>query len=188
MQFSNMSELPQSSYDEGSADSSPSPSMFYSSFDGVDCGVYSNPSDTAQYLEQQAILNSIEFTDLTAPQHEDRRRRKSTTMQDKQTITNMRIRRRAQNRASQRAFRERKEKHVQHLESQLEALEAKYQALNKSHSDLGSSNTKLKREVESLRHEIKSLKSSNEGSTVDPLSPRHTFDQFDADFTSDFCF
>ncbi|KAL9038311.1 MAG: hypothetical protein Q9214_005329 [Letrouitia sp. 1 TL-2023] len=91
MQFSNIPELAQSGYDETSTDSSPSPSMFYSSFDNVDCSLYPNPPDTAQYLEQQAILNSIEFTDLTAPQHEDRRRRKSTTMQDKQTITNMRI-------------------------------------------------------------------------------------------------
>ena len=50
----------------------------------------------AQYLQhqrqqQQDILNSVEFTDLTAPVHEDRRRRKSTTLQDKQAISNMRI-------------------------------------------------------------------------------------------------
>ncbi|KAL9608580.1 MAG: hypothetical protein Q9167_006600 [Letrouitia subvulpina] len=206
MQFSSIPELAQSGYDETSTDSSPSPSMvshfdpydvnlpthpnrqFYSSFDNVDCGLYPNPPDTAQYLEQQAILNSIEFTDLTAPQHEDRRRRKSTTMQDKQTITNMRIRRRAQNRASQRAFRERKEKHVQHLERELETLEAKYQNLSKSHSDLGSVNNKLKQEVESLRKEIKSLRSSYDTSPAELTSPGHAFDQFDTEFTNDFSF
>ncbi|KAI4209905.1 MAG: hypothetical protein LQ351_007190 [Letrouitia transgressa] len=189
MQFSNIPELAQSGYDETSTDSSPSPSMFYSSFDNVDCSLYPNHPDTAQYLEQQAILNSIEFTDLTAPQHEDRRRRKSTTMQDKQTITNMRIRRRAQNRASQRAFRERKEKHVQHLEQELETLETKYQNLSKSHSDLGSVNNKLKQEVESLRKEIKTLRSTSyDTSPADQTSPGHAFDQFDADFTTDFSF
>lgn len=162
----------------------------------------------AQYLHQQTqdILNTVEFTDLTAPVHEDRRRRKSTTLQDKKAISNMRIvshfppfinnidtlsdwneqeltdwqRRRAQNRASQRAFRERKEKHVQHLEHELETLEAKHSELQKSHSNLGATNEKLRQEVEQLRSDIKTLKTFGEGSMLgSPVS--NDFDQFEQD-------
>lgn len=54
-----------------------------------------NPQYLARRAQQQqqqaAILASIEFTDLTNPVYEDRRRRKSTTNQDKQAITNMGI-------------------------------------------------------------------------------------------------
>lgn len=45
-----------------------------------------------QQQQQAAILASVEFTDLTNPVYEDRRRRrKSTTNQDKQAISNMGI-------------------------------------------------------------------------------------------------
>lgn len=148
-------------YYETSTESSPSPRMVYNQFDSTNYTSYPHVID-AQYIQQQNqqqdIFNSVEFTDLTAPVYEDRRRRKSTTMQDKQAISNMRIRRRAQNRASQRAFRERKEKHVQHLEHELETLEAKHRELKESHTNLGASNDRLKQEVESLRSEIKTLK------------------------------
>ncbi|KAL9604007.1 MAG: hypothetical protein Q9219_000769 [cf. Caloplaca sp. 3 TL-2023] len=150
-----------------------------------------------QQQKQHDILSSVEFTDLTAPVYEDRRRRKSTTLQDKQAISNMRIRRRAQNRASQRAFRERKEKHVQHLEQELETLEAKHCNLMKSHSHLGETNDKLKQEVESLRAEIKTLKMFGDGggsssSLLGSPVSSSDFDQFDTDgffdSTSDFTF
>ena len=52
------------------------------------------PSNTSypQYTDSQPqIINSIEFTDLTRPQMEDRRRRKSNTAQDKESVSNMRI-------------------------------------------------------------------------------------------------
>lgn len=66
----------------------------FTNIDGFEYNLYANPVDahTPQYIEPQpAIINSIEFMDLTAPQHEDRRRRRSTTAQDKETISNMRI-------------------------------------------------------------------------------------------------
>ncbi|KAI4198575.1 MAG: hypothetical protein LQ346_002728 [Caloplaca aetnensis] len=137
----------------------------------------------AQYLQQQQdILNSVEFTDLTNPMYEDRRRRKSTILEDKQAISNMRIRRRAQNRASQRAFRERKEKHVQQLEQELGTLEAKHHDLQKSHSNLGEANDKLKQEVEQLRSEIRTLKTVGDGSSVLGSSPvSNDFDPFEQD-------
>ncbi len=78
----------------------------------------------------------------------------------------MRIRRRAQNRASQRAFRERKEKHVQHLEAELSELESKHRTLAKSYTDLDSTHALLKREVRQLKSELESVKSSREGSVI----------------------
>ncbi|KAI4108542.1 MAG: hypothetical protein L6R37_000978 [Teloschistes peruensis] len=113
-----------------------------------------------QHAQHQAALlsSSVEFTDLTAPVHEDRRRSRkgsTATMLDKQAISNMRIRRRAQNRASQRAFRERKEKHVQALETQLSALEDRHRDLQASHEQMGDKNERLVCEVEGLREEIR---------------------------------
>ena len=73
----------------------------------------------------------------------------------------MRIRRRAQNRASQRAFRERKEKHVQQLEAQLADLEAKHRKLERSYSEvvgLKAKHTALKEEAERMREELRTLK------------------------------
>ncbi|KAI4281595.1 MAG: hypothetical protein L6R38_003573 [Xanthoria sp. 2 TBL-2021] len=141
-----------------------------------------------QQQQQAAILASVEFTDLTNPVYEDRRRRKSTTNQDKQAISNMGIqihktntaspfqRRRAQNRASQRAFRDRKEKHVQHLETELSNLESKFRDLKNSHTTLGETNEALKSEVEQLREEIKTMRVLSTG-----MSPNgeNEFDKFE---------
>ena len=63
-------------------------------YSGLDSPYTSYPTSAAipQYLDAQPqIVNSIEFTDLTRPQIEDRRRRKSQTTQDKEAISNMRI-------------------------------------------------------------------------------------------------
>lgn len=59
---------------------------------------FTNGATYPDYFSQQtrpqpSIANSIEFTDLTRIQAEDthRRRRRSTTAQDKEAATNMRI-------------------------------------------------------------------------------------------------
>lgn len=159
-----------------------------------------SPTSYPQFIDSQPkIVNSIEFTDLTQPPLEDRRRRRSNTQQDKESVSNMRIvsaskfhprrspsanpdqRRRAQNRASQRAFRERKEKHVQHLEHELEELETKHQNLSRSYSDLDSTHAKLKQEVKQLRRELESVKSSREGSVSENAQPNSFFDPFSSD-------
>ncbi|KAF1939983.1 hypothetical protein EJ02DRAFT_242447 [Clathrospora elynae] len=59
-------------------------------------------------------------------------------------------RRRAQNRAAQRAFRERKEKHARDLEAQLSLLSDKYTKLELSHSDLNAAYEKLRKTIELL--------------------------------------
>ncbi|KAJ4360237.1 uncharacterized protein N0V89_000797 [Didymosphaeria variabile] len=59
-------------------------------------------------------------------------------------------RRRAQNRAAQRAFRERKEKHARDLEDQLAVLNEKYNKLETSHTDLNAAYEKLRKTIELL--------------------------------------
>lgn len=59
-------------------------------------------------------------------------------------------RRRAQNRAAQRAFRERKEKHARDLEAQLSVLTDKYNKLETSHSELNAAYDKLRKTIELL--------------------------------------
>jgi seryl-tRNA synthetase len=59
-------------------------------------------------------------------------------------------RRRAQNRAAQRAFRERKEKHARDLEAQLSVLTEKYNKLEVSHTELNAAYDKLRKTIELL--------------------------------------
>jgi AP-1-like factor len=59
-------------------------------------------------------------------------------------------RRRAQNRAAQRAFRERKEKHARDLEAQLSVMSDKYNKLQVSHSELNAAYEKLRKTIELL--------------------------------------
>lgn len=62
-------------------------------------------------------------------------------------------RRRAQNRAAQRAFRERKEKHARDLEAQLSALTDKYNKLESSHTELNAAYDKLRKTIELLTND-----------------------------------
>ncbi|OJD39016.1 basic-leucine zipper transcription factor [Diplodia corticola] len=59
-------------------------------------------------------------------------------------------RRRAQNRAAQRAFRERKEKHAKDLEAQLAVLSDRYGRLEQSHAELNTAYERLRRTLELL--------------------------------------
>lgn len=181
MSFPNVPDLLSCSFDDVSTDPSPSPPMMYGSLNNR-YNTYPSPTSYPQFMDSQSkVVNSIEFTDLTQPQLEDRRRRRSNTQQDKESVSNMRIRRRAQNRASQRAFRERKEKHVQHLEHELEELERKHQNLSRSYTDLDSTHAKLKQEVKQLRRELESVKSSREGSVNENPQANNFFDPFSSD-------
>jgi len=62
-------------------------------------------------------------------------------------------RRRAQNRASQRAFRDRKEKHMRDLEQRLAELEGRHSDLSRSYESLQLEYTSVKQELEKLRKE-----------------------------------
>jgi chromosome segregation ATPase len=77
-------------------------------------------------------------------------------------------RRRAQNRAAQRAFRERKEKHARDLETQLAALTDKYNKLETSHTELNAAYEKLRKTIELLTQD----NDDAEGEEEDPKALR----------------
>lgn len=75
-------------------------------------------------------------------------------------------RRRAQNRAAQRAFCERKEKHVRGLEAQSTVLNDKYSKLEVSHSKLNAAYEKLRKTIELLTKDDDGEGESDEGRSV----------------------
>lgn len=75
-------------------------------------------------------------------------------------------RRRAQNRAAQRAFRERKEKHARDLEAQLTVLTDKYNKLEVSHSELNAAYEKLRKTIELLTQDDDAEGEDDEGRAV----------------------
>ncbi|KAI9813421.1 MAG: hypothetical protein M1827_004096 [Pycnora praestabilis] len=83
----------------------------------------------------------------------DRRRRRNSLARDKEALLHAHSRRRAQNRASQRAFRDRKEKHVKTLEQQLSELEDKNKNLEHSRTNYSAEIAQLRKEIEKLATE-----------------------------------
>ena len=156
------------------------------------------------YPTTQTTKAPVEYTQSTTLDSSDRRRRRSdstsTSVKDKDTIPNMHLvswtfevpalglglaftnlqqRRRAQNRASQRAFRERKEKHVKGLEHQLEDLHEKHQDLLQSYTRQADEVTKLNNRIAELTSELGTLRSCQDQTFSEMLMPEK-FDKFDA--------
>ena len=75
-------------------------------------------------------------------------------------------RRRAQNRAAQRAFRERKEKHARDLEAQLSVLTEKYNKLEVSHTELNAAYDKLRKTIELLTQDENAEGENEDGKTI----------------------
>ncbi|KAF2623620.1 hypothetical protein BU25DRAFT_170858 [Macroventuria anomochaeta] len=75
-------------------------------------------------------------------------------------------RRRAQNRAAQRAFRERKEKHARDLEVQLSALNERYNKLEVSHTELNTAYEKLRKTIELLTQDDDAEGEDADGKTI----------------------
>ncbi|PSN68767.1 hypothetical protein BS50DRAFT_490896 [Corynespora cassiicola Philippines] len=75
-------------------------------------------------------------------------------------------RRRAQNRAAQRAFRERKEKHARDLEAQLSVLTDKYNKLETSHTELNAAYEKLRKTIELLTQDDDAEGEDDDGKTI----------------------
>ncbi|PGH13964.1 hypothetical protein AJ80_06102 [Polytolypa hystricis UAMH7299] len=113
----------------------------------------------------------VEYLGSSTLDDMDRRRRKPTTPKDKETTTNMHLRRRAQNRASQRAFRERKERHVKGLENQLQDLHEKHQDLRQSYTRQADQVQRLNERIQNLTTELDVLRTSSEVSFTDMLAP-----------------
>lgn len=96
-------------------------------------------------------------------------------------------RRRAQNRASQRAFRERKEKHVKGLEHQLEELHEKHQDLLQSYSKQVVEVSRLHARVAQLSAELNIIRNFQDPALTEMMLPAKfdRFDKFDAFSSSD---
>ncbi|KAI9817697.1 MAG: hypothetical protein M1832_004591 [Thelocarpon impressellum] len=90
--------------------------------------------------------------EMSFEDHEQRNNRSSS--EEKEAMTPAKSRRKAQNRAAQRAFRERKDRYLKDVEQKLHALEA-------TSSTLMSDNERLKREVEKLASENEILRSTS---------------------------
>ncbi|RMZ88487.1 hypothetical protein DV736_g4283, partial [Chaetothyriales sp. CBS 134916] len=123
------------------------------------------------------------YTGSSTLDDRDRRRRRSgntsTSGKDKENVTNMHLRRRAQNRASQRAFRERKEKHLKGLEHQLENLHEKHQDLLLSYSRQADEVSRLNSKITKLTSELNAIRSCQDQSFSEIVLP-DKFDKFDA--------
>lgn len=93
---------------------------------------------------------------------DSRASRTRSSSEEKESLTPAQSRRKAQNRAAQRAFRERKERHVRDLEAKLSALESS------THS-LQSDNERLKLALQRVRTENEILRATSQHS---PTSSR----------------
>lgn len=74
-------------------------------------------------------------------------------------VLTIRQRRREQNRSSQRAYRERKERHQKELEEQISQWQQKHQLLSRSYSQQTEEVGRLKAQIEQLNGEISQLQS-----------------------------
>jgi hypothetical protein len=101
-------------------------------------------------------------------------------------FADVRQRRRAQNRASQRAFRERKDRHLRSLKVTLESLGQKHQCLLNSYSQQSEAVIQLKHRIAELQMEIATLSTPQTSPTFEIQQPcqnyacREDFNQFDA--------
>ena len=158
---------------------------------------YNNSNNPSAFYTMQHGRIPVEYTGSSTLDERDRRRRRTgstSSSKDKEVLPNMHLvcylfskctrwtrlihfqRRRAQNRASQRAFRERKERHVKGLEHQLEDLHDKHQDLLQSYSRKADEVAKLNARIAELNSEIEALQTSPDLSFSDFLTP----DKFDA--------
>ncbi|KIW64949.1 hypothetical protein PV04_07248 [Phialophora macrospora] len=100
--------------------------------------------------------------------------------------SNTKMRRRAQNRASQRAFRERKERHLRNLKATLETIGDKHRKLLESYSQQSEAVIKLKSRIAELNAQIAAFSTRSDGELDSSLNYQlqrgcqADFDQFDA--------
>lgn len=114
--------------------------MTPSDFGSADDSAYCSPQQQLAEMSYPPIPSPIQATSVPAARSSGQEQRTHATSG----------RRRAQNRAAQRAFRERKEKHARDLETALQALTEKYRNLETSHSELSAAYEKLRKTIELL--------------------------------------
>ncbi|CAG8957952.1 hypothetical protein HYFRA_00000294 [Hymenoscyphus fraxineus] len=155
--MSSTSELLPGLYDGTSSESSASSPLNYNAFDSSygGNGYMSYPTFPMQYSTQDGAaplgLIPVELEIEGLYEDYDRRRRKNGS--EKIVSSHVHSRRRAQNRASQRAFRDRKEKHMRELEQRLAELEGRHTNLSRSYESLQMEYSSVKQELDSLKNE-----------------------------------
>lgn len=154
-------------YDGTSSESSASSPLNCNSFDNLygANGFMNYPSYPMQYpMNGEGLapmgLIPVELDIEGLYEDHDRRRRKNGGS-EKTVSSHVHSRRRAQNRASQRAFRDRKEKHMRDLEQRLAELEGRHTDLSRSYDSLQLEYTNVKQELEKLRKENARLENSS---------------------------
>ncbi|KAK1710459.1 bZIP transcription factor [Colletotrichum lupini] len=106
-------------------------------------------------VQQPVQQQRTQHNGMSAPPPlDDHSRRGQSNSDDEENMTPAQSRRKAQNRAAQRAFRERKERHVKDLEAKLANLEA--EAQQKS-----TENERLKREMQKISTENEILRATS---------------------------
>ncbi|OAX77268.1 hypothetical protein ACJ72_08436 [Emergomyces africanus] len=141
-----------------------------SSYDARPFGNHETP-----YHAPMAGKIPVEYIGSTTLDEYDRRRSKPKNSKDKENVSNMHLRRRAQNRASQRAFRERKERHLKSLEDRLQDLHSKHQNLLQSYHQRTDEVQQLNNRIQQLTTELDLLRSATDGTIDEILTP----DKFD---------
>lgn len=132
---------------------------------------YSIPTESS-YLTPPPGMIPVQL-DIEGLYEDHDRRRKSSGDRDHDSVSSHR--RRAQNRASQRAFRDRKEKHVKQLEDKLRDLENKNKDLSQSYESLQLEYTNVKQELERLSEENQSLRSTPTAHFAVPANERQFY-------------
>lgn len=151
-QYLMASDMNAGMYDGTSSESSASSPM---NCNGYDMSYGTNAylpysSYPMQYAPAPVGLIPVELDIEGIYEDHDRRRRKNAG-NEKAVSSHVHSRRRAQNRASQRAFRDRKEKHMRELEQRLNELEGRHTNLSRSYESLQHEYSSVKQELDRLR-------------------------------------
>jgi len=109
--------------------------------------------------------------------YEDHDRRKRKNGNEKVVASHVHSRRRAQNRASQRAFRDRKEKHMRELEQRLGELESRHSDLSRSYESLQVEYSSVKQELDRLRKDGGRVESTSSGTSRDYHSSHREWEE-----------
>ncbi|KAG9244565.1 hypothetical protein BJ878DRAFT_63621 [Calycina marina] len=145
-----------SAHSDNYTSSTPNAAQTFDNYNIFDYNQYSSglPQPKPPTPAQQKPNVSPSFS-YEAPQdmNEDAMRRGSNS-DDEENMTQPQSRRKAQNRAAQRAFRERKEKHVKDLETKLAAMERKS-------SNVSEENERLRLQLQKAATENKILKAAS---------------------------
>ncbi|EFW21022.1 hypothetical protein D8B26_002709 [Coccidioides posadasii str. Silveira] len=131
------------------------------------------------YSRQEMI--PVEYVGSTSlsERHPCRRKSASNANDEAESLSSMHLRRRAQNRASQRAFRERRERHVKALEDRLHRLHEQYRELLQSYARQSEEVGRLNDRIKELMAELETLKPEN-AMEFNNMALQHRSGNFDA--------